>query len=206
VSFLLGVPRFLHSTKMFRHGFEQSCSAMVTKKLEEQIQQQNQDAKCGNLAKVAAGAHQRHKTPPLMVCAADRGVDMYFGVRDPPFFDPTVPPHHGPLTVRLADLRLLCPPHLVCSCQLGEVIPPALFGGCILLREQNRSPKYLGNKSEISHMISSFQHTPSIISAFNTKGGNPTLQAHWFSMNIQNSKGQNNGKKESQTPGCAAPR
>jgi hypothetical protein len=60
----VGWSQILHSTKLFRRGFEQSCSAMATKKLEEQIQQQNEDAKSENLAKLAAGAHQRHKPRP----------------------------------------------------------------------------------------------------------------------------------------------
>jgi len=37
-----GCPQILPWTKLFRHGFEQSCSAMVTQKLEEKVQQQDE--------------------------------------------------------------------------------------------------------------------------------------------------------------------
>ena len=39
-----GCPQILPWTKLFRHGFEQSCSAMVTQKLEEKVQQHDEDA------------------------------------------------------------------------------------------------------------------------------------------------------------------
>ena len=34
--------QILLSTKLFRHGFEQSCSAMATQKLEEKVQQHDE--------------------------------------------------------------------------------------------------------------------------------------------------------------------
>jgi len=39
-----GWSQILLSTKLFRHGFEQSCSAMAAKKLEEKVQQHDEDA------------------------------------------------------------------------------------------------------------------------------------------------------------------
>ena len=35
------------STKLFRHGFEQSCSAMATQKLEEKVQQHDEVVESG---------------------------------------------------------------------------------------------------------------------------------------------------------------
>jgi len=35
-------PQILPSTKMFRHGFEQNCSAMATQKLEGKVQQHDE--------------------------------------------------------------------------------------------------------------------------------------------------------------------
>ena len=39
--------QILPSTKLFRHGFEQSCSAMATQKLEVKVQQHDEDAESG---------------------------------------------------------------------------------------------------------------------------------------------------------------
>jgi hypothetical protein len=36
-NFFEGWSQFLPSTKLFRHGFEQSCSAMATQQLEEKV-------------------------------------------------------------------------------------------------------------------------------------------------------------------------
>jgi len=40
--FFEGWSQILPSTKLFRHGFEQSCSAMVTQKLEGKVQQHDE--------------------------------------------------------------------------------------------------------------------------------------------------------------------
>jgi len=52
-----GWSQILPSTKLFRHGFEQSCSAMATQLLEEKVQQHDEVV---NQAKVAAGANRGH--------------------------------------------------------------------------------------------------------------------------------------------------
>jgi len=39
---LEGWSQILPSTKLFRHGFEQSCSTMATQKLEEKVQQHDE--------------------------------------------------------------------------------------------------------------------------------------------------------------------
>jgi len=44
--FLRGGPNLCLQQKLFRHGFEHSCSAMATPKFEEKVQQHDVDADC----------------------------------------------------------------------------------------------------------------------------------------------------------------
>jgi len=52
-----GWSQILPSTKLFRHAFEQSCSAMATQKLEEKVQQHDEVVES---SKLAAGANRGH--------------------------------------------------------------------------------------------------------------------------------------------------
>jgi len=77
-----GWSQILPATKLFRHEFDQSCSAMATKKLDEKVQQHDfiqknwmkrysNTMRMQNQAKLAAGAHQRHKAyeqVPALIC------------------------------------------------------------------------------------------------------------------------------------------
>jgi len=50
-----GWSQILPSTKLFRHGFEQSCSAMATQKLEKKVQQHDDVVES---SKTGAGANR----------------------------------------------------------------------------------------------------------------------------------------------------
>ena len=50
-----GFSQIFPSTKLLCHGFEQSCSAMATQKLEERVQQHDEVVES---SKLAAGANQ----------------------------------------------------------------------------------------------------------------------------------------------------
>jgi len=72
---------------------------MATQKLEERY---SNTFRMQNQAKLAARAHREHESRKYPAPDGVRGGHwsspfMYFGVRDPPFFNPTVPPHNGPL-------------------------------------------------------------------------------------------------------------
>jgi len=63
------VPNFV-STKLFRHGFEQSCSAMATQKLEEKVQQHDEVAEssktgCWSQSKAHGKAYEQ---VPALIC------------------------------------------------------------------------------------------------------------------------------------------
>jgi len=55
---------------MFCHGFEQSCSAMVTQKLEEKVQQHDEDAESSKTGcSSQSRAHGKaYKQVPALIC------------------------------------------------------------------------------------------------------------------------------------------
>jgi len=66
-SFLRGVPKFGPLTELFNHAFKQSCSAMVTQKLEEKVQQHDEDAEssktgCRSPSRIHGGAYEQVPT------------------------------------------------------------------------------------------------------------------------------------------------
>ena len=69
-SFLRGGPEFCLQQKLFYHGFEQSCSAMVTQKLEEKVQQHDEDAESSKTGcSSPSRAHGKAcKQVPALIC------------------------------------------------------------------------------------------------------------------------------------------
>jgi len=65
-----GLSQILPSTKLFRRGFEQSCSAMATQKLEENVQQHDElveSSKTG--CRSQSRAHGKaYEQVPALVC------------------------------------------------------------------------------------------------------------------------------------------
>ena len=53
------------STKLFRHEFEQSCSAMATQKMEEKVQQHDEIVES---SKLAIGANRGHMAKYMSKC------------------------------------------------------------------------------------------------------------------------------------------
>ena len=65
-----GWSQILPSTKLFRHGFEQSCSAMATQKLEEKVQQHDEDADTSETGcRSPSNAHGKaYEQVPALIC------------------------------------------------------------------------------------------------------------------------------------------
>jgi len=62
--------QILPSTKLFRHGFEQSCSAIVTQKLEEKVQQHDEVVESGKtVCRSQSRAHGKaYEQVPALIC------------------------------------------------------------------------------------------------------------------------------------------
>jgi len=65
-----GCSQILPSTKFFRHGFEQSCSAMATQKLEEKVQQHDEVVESSNTGcRSQSREHGRaYEQVPALIC------------------------------------------------------------------------------------------------------------------------------------------
>ena len=65
-----GWSQILPSTKLFRHGFEQSCSAMATQKLEETVQQHDEVVELGKTGcRSQLRAHGKaYEQVPALIC------------------------------------------------------------------------------------------------------------------------------------------
>jgi len=69
-SFFEGWSQILHSTKLFRHGFEQSCSAMATQKLEEKVQEHDEVVESSKTdCRSQSRAHGKaYEQVPALIC------------------------------------------------------------------------------------------------------------------------------------------
>jgi len=153
----------LPSTKLFRHGGEQSCSAMTTQKLEEKVQQHDEveSGKSGWRRQRRALGNAYQQVPALICDTLQHTATHCNTLQHTATHCNTLQQMEGTWQCIPASafthLRHLCPLHLVRSYYLG---------GCFAHIEHNNPLKYLGNKSEIPHLNFT---TPPIILAFNSK-------------------------------------
>jgi len=109
---------------LFRHGFEQSCSAMATQKLEEKVLQHDEDA---DLSKSGCNGLLQ----PALMCSCNGLLQAIEGT----WHDKAHACTH---------VSQLCPPHLV------RTKHQTCAGGYFAHSEHPSPQKYFGNKSEIA--------------------------------------------------------
>jgi len=111
-----GWSQIVPSEKLFRHGFEQSCSAMATPKLEEKVQQHDEDAEssktgCRCVAAIWGGyfAHREQNSPPEYLWNKSEIAHLNFIIpknfnAHPPWFRPSTPSEETPPSKPIVSL------------------------------------------------------------------------------------------------------
>jgi len=143
-SFLRVVPN-LALNKAVHHGFEQSCSAMATQKLEEKIQQCDEDAESSTTGCRSPSRARISKIPHpwgRMRRTEELTVYVFWGTGPPPFLTLQSPPIPVPWQSIRASACTICDRYACRSFRAA-----AICGEGFAYREQNPPPQNIWGRN-----------------------------------------------------------